>query len=419
MRAARRGDRHDDARHRTLLSGQVRPPAGGARRRSLSPGSPRADRLDRAGQATPLRCFRPRGPPARRRRRSSSISTATPGGSAPTWRDTTAYLLDAAEAGKRLLFEGAQGALLDVDHGTFPFVTSSNSSGAGVSAGSGVPGRYITKVVGVVKAYCTRVGGGPFPTEQDNAIGEQHPPPRQRIRHGDAAAAALRLVRRCRRAVRREAQRRRLHWRVMLLDVLDELPELKICTAYEIDGQRRTDFPSHVEDLRRAVPVYETLPGWQQPISAVERIEGLPANARTIYRSHRRAAGPAGGDDFRRARPPANDLESKRADAYPSDYARRSPRERLPRHVAVIMDGNGRWANQRGLPRIEGHRAGVTSVRRVTEEAARLGHRATDALLPVERELEAAGRGARFPDAAVAAVPGRGTAGGSWNTTSG
>ena len=85
--------------------------------------------------------------------------------------DTTTYLLNAAEAQRKILFEERQGALLDVDHGTYPFVTSSNSSGVGVSGGSGVPGRYITKVIGVIKAYTTRVGGGPFPTEQDNDTG--------------------------------------------------------------------------------------------------------------------------------------------------------------------------------------------------------------------------------------------------------
>ena len=90
----------------------------------------------------------------------------------PYVADTTAFLLDAIEEGKKMLFEGAQGALLDVDHGTFPFVTSSNSSGLGVSSGSGVPGRWIERVIGVVKAYSTRVGGGPLPTEQDNATGQ-------------------------------------------------------------------------------------------------------------------------------------------------------------------------------------------------------------------------------------------------------
>ena len=90
----------------------------------------------------------------------------------PHVTDTTALLLDALEAGKRVLFEGAQGALLDVDHGTFPYVTSSNSSGVGIAAGAGVPGRYMEKIIGVVKAYSTRVGGGPFPTEQDNDSGQ-------------------------------------------------------------------------------------------------------------------------------------------------------------------------------------------------------------------------------------------------------
>ena len=132
---------------------------------------------------------------------------------APYVADTTAYLLDAVEAGKRMLFEGAQGSLLDIDHGTFPFVTSSNSSGVGVSAGSGVPGRYITKVIGIVKAYTTRVGGGPFPTEQDNETGEH-------IRHrGNEYGTVTRRPRRCgwfdavaaRYTARLERRRRR--WR--------------------------------------------------------------------------------------------------------------------------------------------------------------------------------------------------------------
>jgi adenylosuccinate synthase len=198
---------------------------------------------------------------------------------APYVADTTAYLLDAAEEGKRMLFEGAQGSLLDIDHGTFPFVTSSNSSGVGVSAGSGVPGRYITKVIGIVKAYTTRVGGGPFPTEQDNPTG-------QHIRdRGNEYGTVTRRPRRCGWF---DAVAARYTTRlggvdslaVMLLDVLSELAELKICTAYELDGGRITDFPSHVDDLRRVVPVYETLPGWQKEISEVGRLDQLPENAR-------------------------------------------------------------------------------------------------------------------------------------------
>ena len=194
--------------------------------------------------------------------------------------DTTAYLLDAVEADKRILFEGAQGALLDVDHGTFPFVTSSNSSGVGVSGGSGVPGRWITKVLGVAKAYSTRVGGGPFPTELDNETG-------QHIRDlGNEYGTVTKRPRRCgwfdAVAVRYTARLSGVDaLAVMLLDVLSELPEISICTAYEINGRRVTNFPSHVDDLRSAVPVLEGHPGWQQDITGVRRMEDLPANARS------------------------------------------------------------------------------------------------------------------------------------------
>ncbi len=197
----------------------------------------------------------------------------------PHVADTTAYLLSAAESGQRILFEGAQGSLLDIDHGTFPYVTSSNSSGVGVSAGSGVPGRYLTKVVGVIKAYTTRVGGGPFPTEQDNATG-------QHIRdRGNEYGTVTRRPRRCgwfdavaARYTARLSGADRLA--VMLLDVLSELPELHVCVAYELDGRRTTDFPSHVDDLRRVKPVYEALPGWRQEIKEARSIDELPPNAR-------------------------------------------------------------------------------------------------------------------------------------------
>jgi len=197
----------------------------------------------------------------------------------PYVADTTDFLLTAAEQDKPILFEGAQGALLDVDHGTYPFVTSSNSSGVGVSSGSGVPGRYINKVIGIVKAYSTRVGGGPFPTEQDNEIGQQ-------IRdQGNEYGTVTKRPRRCgwldAVAIRYTSRLSGVDSIcVMLLDVLSGLEELKICTAYQIDGQSSVRFPSHVDDLRQVQPVYETMPGWQQDLTQARTLDDLPAEAR-------------------------------------------------------------------------------------------------------------------------------------------
>lgn len=193
--------------------------------------------------------------------------------------DTTAYLHKAMQAGRSILFEGAQGSLLDLDHGTFPFVTSSNSSGAGIHNGSGVPARAISNMIGVVKAYTTRVGGGPFPTELHDEIG-------QHIRDvGHEYGTVTGRPRRC-------------GWfdsvaagyggrisgvdciSVMLLDVLAQLDELKLCEAYDIRGERTTDFPSHVADLADAVPVYRTIPGWKQDITGARKLSDLPAGAR-------------------------------------------------------------------------------------------------------------------------------------------
>jgi len=193
--------------------------------------------------------------------------------------DTTDLLLNAAEAGEQILFEGAQGALLDVDHGTFPYVTSSNSSGVGVCAGSGLPARYINHTLGVVKAYSTRVGGGPFPTEQDNEQGEY-----LRTR-GNEFGTVTRRPRRCgwldAVAVRYTS---RLSGAdaiaIMLLDVLSGLDEIKICTAYELHGEQTQQFPSHVEDLRQVKPVYESVPGWQEDVTQCRSIDELPQTAR-------------------------------------------------------------------------------------------------------------------------------------------
>lgn len=196
----------------------------------------------------------------------------------PYVTDTTAFLLDAVEQGSRVLFEGAQGALLDIDHGTFPYVTSSNSSGVGVASGSGVPGRWIDRVIGVLKAYSTRVGGGPMPTEQDNATGALI---RER---GREYGTVTKRPRRCgwfdAVAARYSARLSGVdELAVMLLDVLGGLEEIRICSAYEIDGRRTTQFPSQIEDLERAVPVYETLPGWRQELDGIRGAGDLPPNA--------------------------------------------------------------------------------------------------------------------------------------------
>ena len=197
----------------------------------------------------------------------------------PYVADTTNDLLDALEAGKRLLFEGAQGAMLDIDHGTFPFVNSSNSSVVGVCAGSGVPARWIKKVIGVVKGYTTRVGGGPFPTELADQTG-------QRIRDlGNEYGTTTGRPRRCgwfdAVAVRYAARLSGADaLAIMMIDVLSQLPEIKLCVAYELDGQRLERFPSQTDDLRRVKPVWEVLPGWLQDVQSARRISDLPDGAR-------------------------------------------------------------------------------------------------------------------------------------------
>lgn len=196
----------------------------------------------------------------------------------PFVADTTEILLSGLESGEHVLFEGAQGSLLDVDHGTYPYVTSSNSSGVGISSGAGVPGKYMEKVLGVVKAYSTRVGGGPFPSELDDDTG-------QYLRdRGNEYGTVTRRPRRCgwldAVAVRYTARLGGVDGLcVMLLDVLSGLDEIKICTAYELDGEQIQTYPSHVDDLRRVKPVFESVPGWKDEIDGVRSYQGLPPEA--------------------------------------------------------------------------------------------------------------------------------------------
>lgn len=194
-------------------------------------------------------------------------------------QDTVLTVNRAAKAGKNILFEGAQGALLDIDHGTYPFVTSSNTTSGGACTGAGVSPKYITSVFGVIKAYTTRVGSGPFPTELTGPEGEAL---RQKGREFGATTG------RPRRCGWFDAVASRYSCMVngidtlavTKLDVLDDQPELKICIAYDIDGVRYAEMPSDSRKLERITPIYESMPGWQCDTSKVRKYEDLPLAAR-------------------------------------------------------------------------------------------------------------------------------------------
>jgi len=197
--------------------------------------------------------------------------------------DTTRLLHESIDAGKNILFEGAQGALLDLDHGTFPFVTSSNSSALGMPAGCGVPAQMVDKFIGVVKAYTTRVGSGPFPTEQDNETG-------QYIREkGHEYGTTTGRPRRCgwfdAVAVSYTARIGGINEIAMMhLDTLAGLEKLKVCRSYMLDGTETTFFPSEASRLSRVECVYETVDGWQQDLSKVTSFSDLPVTTRDYIR---------------------------------------------------------------------------------------------------------------------------------------
>lgn len=198
----------------------------------------------------------------------------------PFVRDTTAWLHDANSRGRRLLFEGAQGSLLDIDHGSYPYVTSSSSSACGLAPGTGMPARTVDRWLGIVKAYTTRVGGGPFPTEQDNPTGEQ-------IRkQGNEFGTVTGRPRRCgwfdAVAVRYSARIcGATEIAVMLLDVLSGIGPIQVAVAYkDRHGNRVDHFPGHLDDLAQCRPVYETLPGWKEDLREARQWTDLPPAAR-------------------------------------------------------------------------------------------------------------------------------------------
>lgn len=208
--------------------------------------------------------------------------------------DTTVMMNEAVDAGQSVLFEGAQGTMLDIDHGNYPFVTSSNTTSGGAATGTGVPPNKIEDVVGVVKAYTTRVGEGPFPTELFDASGEEM------ARVGDEFGATTGRPRRCgwfdavvaRYAVMVNGIR---WWAVTKLDVLDGFETIKICVAYERNGERVESMPGSIRAFADCTPIYEEVPGWNTPTSHIRTWEDLPENCKAyVKRLEELTGAPAG-----------------------------------------------------------------------------------------------------------------------------
>ncbi len=197
----------------------------------------------------------------------------------PWVADVSLFLSRARQAGRSIMFEGAQGTLLDIDHGTYPYVTSSNATIGGVCTGLGVPPQAIDGVLGVAKAYTTRVGEGPLPTELTGELGD-------RLREsGQEFGAVTGRPRRCgwydAVAVRYAVRVNGLSALALTkLDVLDGLPELQVCTAYRCKGATLTEMPGDQAQLAACEPVYETLPGWTTPTAGVRVFDELPEEAR-------------------------------------------------------------------------------------------------------------------------------------------
>ncbi len=196
----------------------------------------------------------------------------------PMVTDAIALVHERLEAGDEILLEGAQATFLDLDHGTYPYVTSSNPTAGGACVGSGVGPMYIDRVVGVAKAYITRVGAGPFPTELFDEIGEHivdvgheyGTNTGRRRRPGYFDCVMMRYARRVNSLS---------ELAIVKLDVLDQLDEIKVCVAYEHEGERIEDFPYHQTVLHNVKPIYETLPGWKTDLTQVTDRSELPRQA--------------------------------------------------------------------------------------------------------------------------------------------
>ncbi|MFL2860917.1 MAG: adenylosuccinate synthase [Pontiellaceae bacterium] len=197
----------------------------------------------------------------------------------PYITDTIPLLHTAMQNKDKILFEGAQGIMLDIDFGTYPYVTSSNTGAGGVASGAGVPPQSIDRVIGIVKAYTTRVGGGPFPTELTDETGEHI------ARVGAEFGATTGRPRRCGWFDAVVARYACMiggidEWALMKLDVLDNLETIRVCTAYEIDGKRIEEMPASLRTFERCTPVYEDVSGWQTPTTHCTTWEELPEKAK-------------------------------------------------------------------------------------------------------------------------------------------
>ncbi len=200
----------------------------------------------------------------------------------PMVADISAELYGAYDRGDRLLFEGAQGTLLDIDHGTYPYVTSSNCIAGQASAGTGVGANMLHYVLGITKAYTTRVGGGPFPSELD--IDAEGAPGTQMSVVGQEIGTVTKRKRRCgwfdAAALRRSAMINGLTGLcITKLDVMDGIKEINICIGYELNGEKINLLPVGADDVEGCVPIYETLPGWTESTFGVKTWDGLPKNA--------------------------------------------------------------------------------------------------------------------------------------------
>ena len=203
--------------------------------------------------------------------------------------DVPRALYDANKGGANLLFEGAQGTLLDIDHGTFPFVTSSNCVAGAAAAGAGVGPGMLHYVLGITKAYTTRVGSGPFPTELYDAVGKLDPAGKHMATRGHEFGATTGRARRCgwfdAAALKRSIQINGVSGLcVTKLDVLDGLEEMKLCTGYKIDGAFSDILPVGADDLERCEPVYESMPGWTGSTVGAKSLDALPAEARAYIK---------------------------------------------------------------------------------------------------------------------------------------